>query len=261
MVFSNGSIWMSLAPSFNARTTSMLTSLITGDSPLSPEISERSICSSSSSFFSSSEVYGDPDDAHIPTPETYQGNVSITGPRACYDESKRFGETLCLTYWRIFELPVKIVRPFNVYGPGIRPDDYRVLPNFIEHALRGKPLPIHGDGSNTRSFCYINDAVEAIFKVLFSGVDGEPFNVGNPEPEISVKELAHLVAQAMPTRVEVAHIDPPHVVYAKSDPKRRCPDISKLRVVTGFTPRYDLITGLKRTIEWFRQRHTESERG
>ena len=203
-------------------------------------------------FASSSEVYGDPDNAHVPTPETYNGNVSITGPRACYDESKRFGETLCINYWRIFKVPVKIVRPFNVYGPGIRPDDYRVLPNFIEHGLRREPLPIHGDGRNTRSFCYINDAVESFFRVLFSEAHGESFNVGNPDPEISVKDLAKLVAESMPHQVDLVNIDPPHAVYASSDPKRRCPDISKLQKATGYRPKYDLKNGLKRTIEWFR---------
>lgn len=203
-------------------------------------------------FASSSEVYGDPDNGHVPTPETYNGNVSITGPRACYDESKRFGETLSVNYWRIYNVPVKIVRPFNVFGPGIRPDDYRVLPNFIEHGLRREPLPIHGDGRNTRSFCYINDAIEAFFRVLFSQADGESFNVGNPDLEISVRDLGELVAQFMPHQVELVNIDPPHAVYASSDPKRRCPDITKLRKMTGFEPKYDLRTGLKRTIDWFR---------
>lgn len=202
-------------------------------------------------FVSSSEVYGDPDDKHVPTPETYNGNVSVTGPRACYDESKRFGETMCLTFWKVFGVPVKIARPFNVYGPGIRPDDYRVLPNFIEHALRREPLPVHRDGKNTRSFCYINDAVEAFFRVLFSDANGECFNVGNPEPEISVRELAKLVAELMPYKVELANIDPPHAVYASSDPKRRCPDIKKLQSFTGFKPQYDLKRGLKRTVDWF----------
>lgn len=205
-------------------------------------------------FFSSSEVYGDPDPSHVPTPETYNGNVSIHGPRSCYDESKRFGETMCLAFWRTFNVPVKMVRPFNVYGPGIRPDDYRVLPNFIEHALRHEPLPVHGDGRNTRSFCYINDAIEAIFKILFLDAYGEAFNVGNPKPEISVKDLAALVAKLMPHPVKVVHVDPSHAVYASSDPKRRCPDISKLQSVVDFQPRYDLGEGLKRTIEWFKER-------
>lgn len=202
-------------------------------------------------FTSSSEVYGDPDPKHVPTNEEYYGNVSITGPRSCYDESKRFGETMCLAFWRTFNVPVKIVRPFNVYGPGIRPDDYRVLPNFIEHALRKEPLPIHGDGRNTRSFCYISDAIESIFRVLFAKENGEYFNIGNPGPEISVRDLAYVVKDAMPYKVEVVNIDPPHAVYASSDPKRRCPDISKLQRITGFKPKVSLEEGVRRTIRWF----------
>lgn len=204
-------------------------------------------------FTSSSEVYGDPDPAHVPTKETYHGNVSTTGHRACYDESKRFGETMCMTFWRVFNVPVKIVRPFNVYGPGIRPDDFRVLPNFIEHALRKEPLPIHGDGRNTRSFCYISDAIETIFKLLFSEADGECFNIGNPGPEISVSDLAKLVTELIPYPVEIVNIDPPHAVYAHDDPKRRCPDIGKLQATVDFKPKYDLRTGLKRTIDWFHE--------
>ncbi len=204
-------------------------------------------------FMSSSEVYGDPDPKHVPTKEDYRGNVSVQGPRACYDESKRFGETMCYAYAQVYGVPVKIIRPFNVYGPGIRPDDYRVLPNFIEHALRKEPLPVHGGGNNTRSFCYINDEIEAIFKVLFSDHNGEAFNVGSPSPEISVKQLAQLVAAAMPYKVDVVSIDPPHAVYANSDPKRRCPDITKLTKLTGFKPRVGLKEGLKRTIRWFQE--------
>lgn len=212
-------------------------------------------------FMSSSEVYGDPDPQHVPTREDYHGNVSVNGPRSCYDESKRFGETMCAAYWRVYNVPVKIIRPFNVYGPGIRPDDYRVLPNFIEHALRKEPLPVHGEGGNTRSFCYINDSIEAIFKVLFSSHNGEAFNIGNPTPEISVKELAQQVASAMPFKVGVISIDPPHAVYANSDPKRRCPDITKLTKLTGFKPRVDLKEGLKRTIRWFQELQKRSENG
>jgi len=202
-------------------------------------------------FTSSSEVYGDPHNDFVPTPETYHGNVSTTGHRACYDESKRFGETLCTNFWRIFNVPIKVIRPFNVYGPGIRPDDFRVLPNFIEHALRKEPLPIHGRGLNTRSFCYINDAIEAMLKILFSEADGECFNVGNPGPEISVKELAKKVAEAMPYNVEIVNIESPHAVYTEDDPKRRCPDITKLQQTVNFKPKYDLDTGLRRTIDWF----------
>jgi len=210
-------------------------------------------------FMSSSEVYGDPDNAHVPTTEDYRGNVEIGGPRSCYDESKRFGETICVTFHQVFDMPVKIVRPFNVYGPGIRPDDYRVLPNFIEHALRREPLPVHGEGRNTRSFCYIGDAIEAIMKILFSTEEGEAFNVGNPVPEISVKDLAKWVQAAMPYPVEINYIDPPHVVYADHDPKRRCPDISKLKRAIDFEPRYSLKEGLDRTVQWFREVHDERQ--
>ena len=202
-------------------------------------------------FTSSSEVYGDPPNNCVPTPETFNGNVSISGPRACYDESKRFAEILCVSFWRVYQVPVKIVRYFNVYGPGSRPNDYRVLPNFIERGLMGEPLQVHGVGVNTRSYCYISDAVEATFKVLFSDANGEAFNIGNPSQEISVLDLAHLVAKLLDDKVKVKRIKPPHPVYAASDPKRRCPDISKLQSATEFDPQYNLTEGIRRTIQWY----------
>lgn len=211
-------------------------------------------------FISSSEVYGDPDNDCVPTNEEYEGKVSITGPRACYDESKRFGETICVTYRDVYKIPVKIVRPFNIYGPGIRPNDFRVLPNFIEHALGKNPIPIHGTGENTRSFCYINDAIEAIFMVLFSDKSGEAFNIGNPDPEISIKEVAGMVAKMVPSPVEVLFIKPPYEVYAKTNPKRRCPDISKIKKSIGYKPRYGLEKGLIRTIKWFCEQHPTHEK-
>ena len=204
-------------------------------------------------FTSSSEVYGDPDDKFVPTPETYNGNVSIYGPRACYDESKRFAEILCLTFYRVHDIPVKIVRYFNVFGPGIRLNDYRVLPNFIEHALKNEPLMIHGDGKNTRSYCYINDALEATLKLLFSFVKGEPFNVGNPQLEISLNDLANVVKELFDGKVEIKHVPPPHAVYASSDPKRRCPDISKLQSVIEYKPKYDLKEAVGRTVSWYKE--------
>jgi len=203
-------------------------------------------------FTSSSEVYGDPDAANVPTPETYNGNVSITGPRACYDESKRFAEILCLSFARTYQVPAKIVRYFNVYGPGIRPNDYRVLPNFLENGLNGIPLLVHGDGKNTRSYCYISDCIEASLKLLLSdGITGEAFNVGNPEKEVSVKDLAETVSNLIDIPVEIKYIEPPHSVYASSDPKRRCPDISKLQSQVEFQPKYGLEKGLQRTIDWY----------
>ena len=204
-------------------------------------------------FTSSSEVYGDPDDKYVPTPETYNGNVSIIGPRACYDESKRFAEILCLTFHRVYDVPVKIVRYFNVYGPGMRLNDYRVLPNFIENVLKKQPLTVHGDGKNTRSYCYINDAIEGTLKLLFSFVKGEAFNVGNPSMEISLNDLAKTFHELFDGKVEIKYVPPPHAVYGSSDPKRRCPDISKLQSVISFTPAYNLKDGIKRTIEWYKE--------
>jgi UDP-glucuronate decarboxylase len=204
-------------------------------------------------FTSSSEVYGDPDNAHVPTPETYNGNVSIVGPRACYDESKRFAEILCTSFHKVYDVPVKIVRYFNVYGPGIRRNDYRVLPNFIEHAMEGDPLEIHGTGSNTRSFCYINDAIEGTLKLLFCPIKGEAWNVGNPAQEVSLVTLAETVRDLWGGPVVIKHIQPPHPVYESADPKRRCPDITKLQSAIDFKPRYDLREGLRRTIEWYRE--------
>ena len=202
-------------------------------------------------FTSSSEVYGDPPDKYIPTPETYNGNVSISGPRACYDESKRFAEILCLNFWRVHEVPVKIVRYFNIYGPGHRQNDYRILPNFIERGLNKEPLMVHGDGKNTRSYCYINDAIEGTFKVLFSEENGEAYNIGNPSQEISVNQLSEIVANLLPGKVPIEKVKPPHAVYGDSDPKRRCPDISKLQSAIDFVPKYNLEEGVDRTIKWY----------
>jgi len=203
-------------------------------------------------FTSSSEVYGDPDPNFVPTPETYRGNVSILGPRAVYDESKRVGETMTEVFHNVYGVKTKVVRPFNVYGPGIRPDDYRVLPNFIEHALRNEPLPVHGNGLNTRAYCYINDAIESIYKILISEkTTGQSYNIGNPDQEISVIDLAKLVKKTAPHEVEIINTNPPLAVYADSDPKRRCPDISKLQQHIDFNPKYNLKQGLERTIEWY----------
>jgi nucleoside-diphosphate-sugar epimerase len=215
-------------------------------------------------FTSSSEVYGDPDPAFVPTKEDYRGNVSILGPRAVYDESKRIGETMCEAFYNVYDIPTKCVRPFNVYGPGIRPDDYRVLPNFVEHALRREPLPVHGDGRNTRAYCYINDAIECIYRILFTEkCAGESFNIGNPEQEISVKGLADVVKEVvedtLPSfEVGISFTEPPLAVYSDSDPKRRCPDVSKVIEYTGYTPKYSLKEGLKRTIDWYQNAHPKN---
>ena len=132
-------------------------------------------------FLSSSEIYGDPDPQFIPTSEEYNGNVSCTGPRACYDESKRLGETLCATYFRLHAAPVKTIRPFNVYGPGQRLDDQRIIPDLVSAALNGGPITLFSDGRPTRSFCYARDFAAALLLVLLSSENGEAFNIGNDE--------------------------------------------------------------------------------
>jgi len=201
-------------------------------------------------YFSSSEVYGDPDPRYVPTPETYFGNVSCTGPRANYDESKRLGETLCVNYYETYETPVKWVRPFNVFGPGMRLDDYRVIPNFVANILSGNPIPVYGDGRNTRTFCYITDAIVGFFKVLLSDWNGEAFNVGNDKEEISIVDLAKVIAEIFDNKVEIKNMAGPNDAYASADPKRRCPDLSKIKTKCAYFPKVDLRSGLKRFIQW-----------
>jgi UDP-glucuronate decarboxylase len=200
-------------------------------------------------YFSTSEIYGDPDPQFIPTPEDYRGFVSCTGPRACYDESKRLAETLCAIYQSCYSTPVKIVRPFNVYGPGQRLDDRRVIPDMISAALRRDPLVLLSDGRATRAFCYISDAITAMWHVLMSGFDGEAFNVGNDEREITMHELAEEMRQAAGPPwldIRMRASDDPH--YLTDNPQRRCPDLTKLRSRFDWTPQVSLAEGLRRTL-------------
>lgn len=202
-------------------------------------------------FFSSSEIYGDPDPNFIPTPETYRGNVSCIGSRACYDESKRLGETICMTYHDLYNIPVKIVRPFNVFGPGMRPDDFRVVPMFLSSALKGKALPVHDEGNQTRTFCYISDAIIGFLKVLLSSKKGEVYNVGNEENEINMMSLAQIVSELFENKIEINKISYP-ANYPQDEPRRRCPDLNKIRSELAFKPQIGLRPGLKRTISWFK---------
>lgn len=205
-------------------------------------------------FFSSSEIYGDPDPEYVPTPETYVGRVSSIGPRACYDESKRLTETLCLTYHQIYGSPIKIVRPFNVYGPGMRHIDYRVIPTFIYNGLQGRNLPVHDKGIQTRTFCYVTDAIIAIFKVLLSGRVGEVYNIGNDKPEIGMYELASMVSELLGNGVKPRRKNYPES-YPGGEPQRRCPDLTKIRDQLGYEPKIDLQTGLKKTVSWFKHEY------
>lgn len=205
-------------------------------------------------FFSSSEIYGDPNPESVPTPETYAGHVSSVGPRACYDESKRLTETLCMTYHQIYDIPIKIIRPFNIYGPGMKHIDYRVIPTFIYNGLRGKNLPVHDKGVQTRTFCYISDAIIAIFKVLISGKTGEVYNIGNDKPEIGMFELAQIIVDMLNNGAKPRRKNYP-ANYPAGEPQRRCPDLTKIRNHLNYEPKIDLKTGLKQTITWFQQNY------
>lgn len=202
-------------------------------------------------YFSSSEIYGDPNPNFIPTPETYWGNVSSLGPRSCYDESKRLGETLCQTYFQLYKVPVKIVRPFNVYGPGMKINDYRVIPTFMVKAIKGESLPVHDKGNQTRTFCYITDAIQGFFKILASDKNSEVYNVGSADEEINMVGLANSVSQVFGNNVAVQLISYPES-YPAGEPQRRCPDISKIKRELGYKPAVSLKTGLARTAAWYK---------
>ncbi len=193
---------------------------------------------------STSEVYGDPS-VH-PQKEDYWGNVNPIGPRACYDEGKRCAETLFLDYYRQHGLPVKILRIFNTYGPRMHPNDGRVVSNFVVQALLSKPLTIYGDGSQTRSFCYVDDQVDAMTGLMESPGDFiGPMNAGNPN-EFTIKELAELTIELTGTKSTIEYKPLP-----KDDPKQRCPDISLATSKIGWKPTVELRTGLQKTIEYF----------
>ena len=209
-------------------------------------------------FFSSSEIYGDPDPNFIPTPETYPGNVSCTGPRSCYDESKRLGETLCMIYHRLYGLSVKTVRPFNVYGPGMRADDYRVIPRFITSALKKESLPVHAGGNQTRTFCYISDGITGFLKVLLSKKGGEVYNVGNSNDEVNMMTLANMVAELFTSKISIKAVEYPST-YPQDDPRRRCPDLTKITEDLGYRSQTSLKDGLRRTLKWYKEELREKK--
>jgi UDP-glucuronate decarboxylase len=201
-------------------------------------------------FFSSSEIYGDPDAAHVPTKESYHGYVSCLGARACYDESKRLGETLVRIYQTQFGVQGMMVRPFNVYGPGMQKLDYRVLPNFAAKILAGEPVNIYGTGKQTRTFCYVTDAIRGFLQVLLSGQAGEPYNIGNPKPELSMMDLVETIKRAVPdVKVQQRLIEHPDT-YPADEPQRRCPDITKAQLQVSYEPQVALEDGLRRFFQW-----------
>ncbi len=207
-------------------------------------------------FFSSSEIYGDPPPEAIPTPETYRGFVSCTGPRACYDESKRFGETLCVNFAQAHGVRVAMARPFNNIGPGLKISDRRVLPDFARDVLAGRPIQMLSDGGPRRTYCYVGDAIAGYYKILVRGRPGEPYNVGVESPEISVAELAERVARIAGSlfgyKEKVVRAKSEDATYLEDNPVRRCPTIAKARTELGYAPRIELDDALRRSLLWYR---------
>jgi UDP-glucuronate decarboxylase len=195
---------------------------------------------------STSEVYGDP--SEHPQRETYWGNVNPIGPRACYDEGKRCAETLFFDYHRQFNMPIRVVRIFNTYGPRMHPNDGRVVSNFIVQALKGEPITLYGSGSQTRSFCYVDDLVVGMMAMMDQGEFMGPVNLGNPS-EFTIMELAKMVRNLTGSKSEIVFNPLP-----QDDPARRCPDISLAMSRLGWEPRVSLRDGLERTIGFFRDR-------
>jgi nucleoside-diphosphate-sugar epimerase len=193
---------------------------------------------------STSESYGDPDVS--PQPETYWGHVNPVGPRSCYDESKRFSEALTMAFIRHQGLDGRIIRIFNTYGPRMRLDDGRVVPNFATQALAGKPLTVYGDGSQTRSFCYVSDLVRGIYLMMHSPVKGEVVNLGNPH-EMTVLEFARTIIEKTGSSSTIDYRPLP-----ENDPLQRRPDIRKAKRLLGWEPEVELDEGLESTIAWFR---------
>jgi dTDP-glucose 4,6-dehydratase len=194
---------------------------------------------------STSECYGDP--LVHPQDESYWGNVNPVGPRSCYDESKRFAEALTMAYHRKYGLATTIARIFNTYGPRMKLDDGRVVPSFLDQALRGEPITVFGDGSQTRSFCYVSDMVEGLMRLMLSG-EPYPVNLGNP-CEMTILQFAEHIRKLTGSRSEIVFTELP-----EDDPKQRRPDISKAKRLLGWEPRVGLEEGLRRTIEYFRSK-------
>ncbi len=214
-------------------------------------------------FYSSSEIYGDPTPDDIPTPETYRGNVSCTGPRACYDESKRYGETLCVNFARQHGVPVKVARPFNNYGPGLKITDGRVIPDFARNVLGGDDIVMLSDGSAKRTFCYVADAVAGYLKILVRGGAGEAYNIGVETPEISVVELADRVVaisrELFGYTGRVVRRQSSDRDYLVDNPSRRCPVIAKARTELGYDPKVSIDDGLRRSLLWYAGNRTAAE--
>ena len=200
-------------------------------------------------FFSSSEIYGDPQKKYVPTKESYKGNVSSLGPRACYDESKRLGETLCYIYNKYYNLHTNIIRPFNIYGPGMNQKDYRIFPNFISNILANKKLNIYGSGNQTRTYCYVTDAMEGFLKVIYYGKPGEAYNIGINKPEVSVKDVFNILNKITNRKISAKFMPHPKS-YPDDEPQRRCPNTNKAKKDLHYNAKVKLEVGLKKFLNW-----------
>ena len=203
---------------------------------------------------STSEVYGDP--LVHPQPETYWGNVNPVGPRGVYDESKRYAEALVMAYHRTHQMPTRIARIFNTYGPRMRIDDGRVVPNFVGQALRGEPLTVYNDGSHTRSFCFVSDLVEGLYRLLLSD-EALPVNLGNAH-EVTILEFAKMILEVSGSRSEIRFVTPKDA-RTKDYPQTRRPDVTKARQVLGWEAAVGVREGLQATVDWFQQRLAETQ--
>lgn len=207
-------------------------------------------------FYSSSELYGNPDEAHVPTSEDYYGYVCATGPRSCYDESKRFGETMCMLFAQKYNMPIGVARPFNNYGPGMRINDKRVPADFALSVMNNKDIEILSNGSPTRTFCYIADAVNGYLKILLHGMY-DYFNIGIESPEISISQLAEIYVEAgkkvFGYQGKVAYAQSHDKEYLTNNPQRRCPDISKARSILHYSPSISVEEGVYRFLKFLKE--------
>lgn len=208
-------------------------------------------------FYSSSEIYGDPTLENIPTSETYRGNVDCQGPRACYDEAKRFGETICYLFHQKYHMPLAIIRPFNNYGPGMRLNDARVPADFANSIRQNKDIVMYSDGSPTRTFCYISDAITGYLKVLLHAQDGfETFNIGMDKPEISIRRLAEIYIEegqrifGYTGKFQFAVSEDKE--YLQNNPNRRCPVIEKARTLLGYCPKVEVEQGVRYFLKYIK---------
>jgi len=201
--------------------------------------------------FSSSEIYGNPTPENVPTKETYYGNVSCNGPRSCYDESKRMEEAMCASYYRIHNVPVKIVRPFNVFGPGMRVTDDRVVPKFAFQILKNQDITVHIPGVQTRTFCYITDAMIGFLKTLLIGRNGEVYNIGANTEEVTMKDLASMMLESWGDKVnsKIIEVEMP-TEYPQDQAQRRCPDLDKAYQQLNYKSKISLKEGIDKTFKW-----------